>query len=75
MLFRSGRLHLDIEMAVLFILHMNIQNDALFSDDARIQIGIEHGAFLYPDSGNTLNDGVAGVHRAFIFTGKGVLKK
>ena len=61
--------HLDIEMAVLFILHMNIQNDA------RIQIGIEHGAFLYPNSGNTFNDGVAGVHRAFILTGKGVLKK
>ena len=54
---------------------MHIQNDALLSDDARIQVGIEYGAFLYPDSGNTLNDGVAGVHRAFILTGKGVLKK
>ena len=71
----TGRLHLDIEMTILFILYMHIQNDALLSDDARIQIRIEDGAFLYLDSGNTFNDGVAGVHRAFILTGKGVLKK
>ena len=54
---------------------MDIQNNALLSDDARIQIRIEDGAFLYLDSGTTFNNGVAGLHRAFILTGKGVLEE